>query len=525
VAGGLASPGGTRRATLRTVGANYRVRILLAIVLVVAVALLVVLLALPRLLESYFASQEMRTLRSRADAMAALVGTQLAQFTTLAIDEGSPILNPGEPPTASDLVYRALESQGFVAGLTPRVALADVHITIAPEPGSSDVVYSLDVALPDSAAEPGQEREDISASTRVVVPDIWYSLEPAGAPMREVTVTLSDPFTFRQQTAQTIAEVLAAAALIALVVAAVTAILLAQWLTRPLTRMTLASRQLAEGHLDARVSVGERAAPEVLELATAFNHMAERLQESISIISQDRDRGREFLADVSHELRTPIAAMRTFNELLRDGADADPQAREEFLEQSARQLERLDWLATNLLDLSKLDSGLVSLDLRVEDLRGVAESALQQAEPMAQRKGVELHLQLPPEPLRLPHDPPRMGQVLANLIGNAVKFTPHGGRVDITVKPVSDGAEVIVRDTGVGIDTAELPHVFDRFYRGTRRPAERASGSGLGLSIVKSIVDMHAGRVSITSTPGHGTDVVVMLPSDVSQTSPPDAHV
>jgi signal transduction histidine kinase len=521
-----ARSGGWRAAGLRAFGANYRVRILAAIVFVVSVALLLVLLALPRLLESYFASQEMRSLRSRADAMAALVGVRLAEYTTLALEEGSPILFPGDPPTASDLVYRALGSpaDGFVAGLTPRVALADVHIELTPAPGSSEVVYELDVPLPDSAAQPGQQREPISASTPVRVRDIWYSQDPAGAPIRELTVTLSDPFTYRQQTTQTIAEVLAAAALIALIVAAITAILLAQWLTRPLTRMTEASRQLAEGDLDARVAVHDHSAPEVIELATAFNHMAERLQESISIISQDRDRGREFLADVSHELRTPIAALRTFNELLQDMADADPQARREFLEQSARQLERLDWLATNLLDLSKLDSGLVSLDLRDDDLRAVAESAVQQAEPMARRKGVALELHLPAAPVRQAHDPPRIGQVVANLVGNAVKFTPSGGRVEVTVQPVPGGAELIVRDTGVGVDTAELPHVFDRFYRGTRTPEERATGSGLGLSIVKSIVDMHSGRVSITSTPGEGTDVVVRLPAEVSQTSLASAH-
>ena len=137
------------------------------------------------------------------------------------------------------------------------------------------------------------------------------------------------------------------AALVALIVALVVALLLAQWLARPLRRLTLTSRQLAEGHLDARVAVPANSPPEVQELAHAFNDMAERLEESVTIISEDRDRSREFLADVSHELRTPIAALRTFNELLIEGAADEPETRDEFLRGSRQQLQRLDWLAAN----------------------------------------------------------------------------------------------------------------------------------------------------------------------------------
>ena len=117
---------------------------------------------------------------------------------------------------------------------------------------------------------------------------------------------------------------------------------------------------------------------EIAELAIQFNAMADRVEESVEIIRRDRDRSRDFLADVSHELRTPLAALRTFNELLMEGAGDDPEARAEFLESSGQQIERLDWLAQNLLELSKLDSGLVLLDLRPDDLRAAVESAAEQ---------------------------------------------------------------------------------------------------------------------------------------------------
>ena len=141
-------------------------------------------------------------------------------------------------------------------------------------------------------------------------------------------------------------------------------------------------------------------------------------------------------------------------------------------------------------------------------------------EPAARRKGVRIEVSAPDEPIRQPHDPLRMGQVLGNLLGNAIKFTPRGGQVHVTLEVTDTGAELRVADTGVGINAAELPRVFERFYRGAQAHESRAAGSGLGLSIVRSIVEMHNGRVAISSTPGKGTEVSVDLPRDIAVSSP-----
>jgi signal transduction histidine kinase len=234
----------------------------------------------------------------------------------------------------------------------------------------------------------------------------------------------------------------------------------------------------------------------------------------VDVIRRDRDRSRDFLADVSHELRTPLAALRTFNQLLMEGAGDDPEARAEFLESSAGQIDRLDWLAQNLLELSKLDSGLVLLDLRPEDLRSAVESATHQYDAQAKRRGVTVELTLPPTPIRIRHDPSRIGQVVANLVGNAVKFTPRGGTVQVSVAATDEGARIDVADTGVGIDPAELPHIFERFYRGSRANEARGAGSGLGLAIVRSIVDIHGGTVTVESGDGTGSRFTVRLPRD-----------
>jgi two-component system sensor histidine kinase MtrB len=503
----------------RALASSYRTRLFVAIIIVVAVVLGLVLLSLPRLLEGFFLTQERDNLQTRAQLMSTIIAGELVE-----VSEGGerPIILPSDEAagTSTELTLGDV-SRGTVMELQG-VAKADAHVALAPAVGVAPV-WELDVPYPDDAGVEGQGREPtLSVAGSTEVNDLWYS--DTAPPLRELTVTLSNPFSEREQTTRTITEVLLNAALVALVVALITALLLAQWLARPLRRLTVTSRLLAEGHLDARVTIPANSPPEVQELSDAFNDMAERLQGSVAIISRDRDRSREFVADVSHEFRTPIAAMRTFNELLLEGAAEDPETREEFLRSSRQQLERLDWLAANLLELSKLDSGLVMLQLRDEDLRAVVEDAVDHAEPMAERKGVELRTQLPAEAVVQPHDPPRLGQVLGNLIGNAIKFTPEGGHVDITVAATEEGAEFRVSDNGVGIDPDELEHVFDRFYRGNRRREERAGGSGLGLAIARSIVDMHHGRISIASTPDVGTEVLVTLPHDIAASSPSDAR-
>jgi signal transduction histidine kinase len=142
----------------------------------------------------------------------------------------------------------------------------------------------------------------------------------------------------------------------------------------------------------------------------------------------------------------------------------------------------------------------------------------------------------PDAPIRIRHDPVRIGQVVTNLVGNAIKFTPRGGRVRVEVRPEARGsASITVSDTGIGIDPAELPRIFDRFYRGSRATEARGSGSGLGLAIVRGIVEMHGGTVSVESRPGAGTTFRVVLPQNprpptaasggtVAETSPSPAQ-
>ncbi len=510
---------------------SFRARLAIVISAVVAFALILVLAVLPRLLDSYFSQQETQNLQAREAAVAQLLALELRLISRNGL---VPIVAPTNPPSLSDQVIAGLtgadepNERSFLELEAQVVAQADVTVRIYAGPTASGTpVATLRAPLTGSPGQ-GLTREAGSYSNSFTITDLYWSQYSGTAPARTVVVELSSPYTLRAETLQTLFWVLMAVAVLALALAVIVAYIVADRLTTPIQRLTRASHALAAGDFTARVTPSPSGAPEVNELATTFNRMADELERSIAFIRRDRDRSREFVADVSHELRTPIAALRMYNELLSDGAVNDPATRAEFLETSRVQIERLDWLASNLLELSKLDAGLVALDVRPDDLRVVVQSAIEQARPTAERKGVTLAAELPTDPFRFPHDPPRLGQVLSNLVGNAVKFTPPGGRVTVTLARTREGARISVRDTGIGIAPDELPHVFERFYRGSHANEVRASGSGLGLAIARSIVEMHGGRISIASREGQGTLVEVHLPRtprapEVMESSPPAA--
>jgi signal transduction histidine kinase len=486
---------------------TFQARLSLAFVMVIALTLGLVSVFVLNRLDDYFTRQQTTDLTERHATVSAFI-------RSLTDDAARGGLVVGTNGLVNPRVRAALEDDAYTSLIADRLAQADVVVrfglTVSRDgetqfiPASNGMLFLARGEPP----APGQTRERTSVTNSVTGGPVGrqYTME----------ITLADPFTYRAAAINNVTGLLIAIGLFALGLAVVVSAALARRFTTPIRQLTDASRALAEGDLTRRVPASQLRAgsSELGELAVQFNTMADRLAESVELIRRDRDRSRDFLADVSHELRTPLAALRTFNQLLMDGAADDPEARSEFLESSQGQIERLDWLAQNLLELSKLDSGLVLLDLRPDDLRAAVESATHQHDALAERRGVEVLLDLPSRPIRIRHDPPRIGQVVANLVGNAVKFTPRGGTVRVSVEPTSDGARIDVVDTGVGIDPTELPHIFERFYRGSRANEARGSGSGLGLAIVRSIVDIHGGSVSVESGPGSGSRFTVHLPQD-----------
>jgi signal transduction histidine kinase len=499
----------------RALPRTFQGRLSLAFVMVFVLAVGTVSTLTVLVTDNALRQQEETNLVARANAIAAVVRVKA---------ESSAALDPANVTVVSaggqlnDYVRGALSNPTTLTDYANNVAQADLRLRVGLGSDTSGGIQFYPANEPSTfsaslTAQPGggQARDSVSYT------EIFKFQDPVGVqPTWYLEVSLSAPYTTRSSTIASVVGFLLVTATVALLLAIVVSSFLARRFTRPLRRLTDAARALAEGDLARRVPA-ERAQTgglEILELSHQFNAMADQVEETMEVIRRDRDISREFLADVSHELRTPLAALRTFNELLQEKAGNDPAARTEFLEASAQQIERLDWLAQNLLELSKLDSGLVRLDLRPDDLRATILSAVEQAQVSATRRGIALTTDLPEAPLVTRHDPQRLGQVLINLIGNALKFTPRGGAVQVTLVPHRRGARIQVTDTGVGIGANELPHVFERFYRGSRANEARGSGSGLGLAIVRSIVEMHNGRVMVESRVGSGSTFTVTLPAD-----------
>lgn len=297
------------------------------------------------------------------------------------------------------------------------------------------------------------------------------------------------------------------AAVGATLVAAVVGLFVSHGLTAPIRNLSAATTRMTAGDLSARAAIWSE--DEIGRLTRQFNQMAEQLQSSFAQLTAERDVLRRFIADASHELRTPLTALRTFNELLESTPPDDEATRTEFLSESRTQIERLQWLTHQLLDLSRLDAGLVALDVATHDVGDLIETATAPFRPVAREKGIRLESAVPDPPIGIPCDSGWLGVALSNLIDNALKFTPCGGEVRIGADSEGGTIRLWVRDTGPGIASVDLPRIFERFYRAS---GSATPGAGLGLAIVQSIVHAHGGRATVENLPDAGCRFVVALP-------------
>ncbi len=219
---------------------------------------------------------------------------------------------------------------------------------------------------------------------------------------------------------------------------------------------------------------------------------------------------RDFISNVSHELRTPLASLKALTETLQEGALEDPPAARRFLGRIQTEVDALTQMATELLELSRIESGQVPLEFKSVSPAKLIQSAAERMKTQAERSGLNLQVERPADLPKIRADLPRLEQVLVNLIHNAVKFTAPGG--EVTLSAVAQGSFVcfMVRDTGVGIPSDDLPRIFERFYRVDR--SRSGGGTGLGLSISRHLVEAHGGRVWAESVEGHGSTFFFTIP-------------
>ena len=219
---------------------------------------------------------------------------------------------------------------------------------------------------------------------------------------------------------------------------------------------------------------------------------------------------RDFIANLSHELRTPITSLKALGETLRDGAIEQPYVARDFLDKINLEVDRLAQMVQEMGDLSRIESGEAPLQKTPVDTAEVVDRAVGRLEPQADRAGLRLETRIAPDLPRVPADEARIEQVLVNLIHNAIKFTPSGGRITVSAKIDSGNLVVAVSDTGVGIPEDDLPRVFERFYKADR--ARAGGGTGLGLAIARHVVEAHGGQIWVESVEGRGATFNFSIP-------------
>jgi two-component system sensor histidine kinase BaeS len=280
-------------------------------------------------------------------------------------------------------------------------------------------------------------------------------------------------------------------------------LLLARQISGPLRDLTSAARRMASGDLEGRVPV--RSADELGQLAAAFNSMAEA-------VGRQQALRRRMAADVAHELRTPLAVIRADFEAMLDGVR--PLSAEAVAEVHG-ETRLLSRLIDDLRDLSLAETGQLPLRKVPTDLGELARASAARFVPRTEERGVGLEVAAADDLPRADVDPDRVSQILGNLLENALRHTPPGGRVELSVGPGEEPTtlQVTVRDSGPGIPAEHLPNVFEHFYRVDRARSRSAGGSGIGLAVVKQLVEAHGGRVWAESPPGRGATFGVELPA------------
>jgi len=299
-------------------------------------------------------------------------------------------------------------------------------------------------------------------------------------------------------------ESLLVSALVAFVIAVLAALLISRLITKPIQRLTHASRQISKGEYSHRIPENEIPKDELGLLADSFNQMAEKL-EGIEAMRK------QLIGDISHELRTPLTAIKGSMEGLMDGV---LPAEKSTYQQIYREADRLQRLVEDLQELSRVDGSSLRLNRKAVKVAELVKSAVTPLENTFAMKGVDLIAQVESGLPAINVDSDRIQQVLQNLLGNALQFTPADGQVLLKVQREADSILISVQDNGIGISKEHLPHIFERFYRADKsRSRTNGGGSGIGLTIAKSLVEAHGGEIWAESAgKGQGSTFSLKLP-------------
>lgn len=374
-----------------------------------------------------------------------------------------------------------------------------------------DQSRTLQLTLPEGLhdVDPRQlEERRFTASRR------WVVLQPSqdGEALEAMGMTLSKDFQLqvgfgmaeRRRLLGYVKSIFPLVALPLLLLGLGGGVFLANRALSPLRDLSRAVTRVQAGGFDARVPMPE-IHDELHDLAGHFNAMIARIESLVAGM-------RGTLDNVAHDLRTPLMRLRLAVEqaLQQDAEGAGPEVMREALQDCAEEAERISRMLTTFMDISEAESGAMALSLQKTSLNDLAAEVCELYQMLAEEKNMTINLHQEQEVTAMA-DPLRVRQALANLLDNAVKYTPANGHVDLSITSRENEALIVVQDDGPGIEPEDLPHIFDRLYRGDKSRSKK--GLGLGLSLVRAVVEAHQGSVRVQSTPGHGACFTLALPA------------
>ncbi|MEK7728692.1 MAG: ATP-binding protein [candidate division KSB1 bacterium] len=273
-------------------------------------------------------------------------------------------------------------------------------------------------------------------------------------------------------------------------------------LTTPLQKLARVAESVKKGDVEAHFATESR--DEIGDLSELLNDMLAKLRDDVKQMRKLQNMRSQFLGNVSHELGTPIFAVQGYLETLLDGKVKDEKLQKAFIEKAFRQTQRLNNLLTDLIDISRIETGDMKMSIRYFELEEWLTKQVADLQATAQHHGITLH-SLPGAPVNVLGDRERLAQVLNNLVENAIKYNTPNGRVEVGYKDFVEEVEIYVSDTGRGIPEEHLSRIFERFYRVDKERSRAVGGTGLGLAIVKHILEAHEGQVHVRSQVGKGS--------------------
>jgi signal transduction histidine kinase len=480
-------------------------RLILSHLLVIAVAMGLLGFLLLSLVQGYFE----QAVRESLFVQARLVSHGLAASPPLALSN----VEQGLLPSASNTVQQLAQNRApasrspfaldnatlqITSQLDTRVQLVDAVGVVVADSEATGAGRDLSQDPLVKAALAGQEAARAEAGRMLVALPLSRDGSMPGAvllsqPLRDLAAVLADLRTR-----------LAVSAAVALALSALVGLVLSRAVARPVRELTIAADRLARGDFDYPLTT--QSPEELADLARSFGAMRDELRRTLQART-------DLVTNVSHELRTPLTAVKGLTETLRDGAVDDLEARDRFLASIETQTDRLIRLVNDLLLLSRADAQALALRGERVDLAEIAATSA--AELSVQADAREVSIAVEGKAAFVSGDADRLRQVFVNLLDNALRYSPPGETVTVRVIRERDQIVTSVHDCGPGIPPADLPHVFERFYRGdrSRHRSEDGGGAGLGLAIVHALVQAHGGQITVESVEQAGTTVRFVLPA------------